>query len=215
MSSFSPAAVIFDFDGTLADSIPAICVAFNTALEPLLGRTFSREEVVARFGPTDQGMLAIELRDFAPEVLDAAIETYFAAYTRAQNTVVAFEGIENLISELHGRFPLGIMTGKSRRAADISLSHLGWGAQFGAIVAGDEVAHPKPAPDGPLLAAQQLGVEPKNCIYIGDSPADIGAARGAGMKSVAAGWHAHFLSQLRELSPDFWADHPADVLQFV
>lgn len=204
-------AVIFDFDGTLADTIPAICFAFNTALEPVLGRTYSRAEVLARFGPTDEQMLAIELRDH-PATLPGVIENYFAAYQAAQKDVRAFEGIAELLETLRREFPLAIMTGKSRRAAQISLAHLGWSDEFGAIVSGDDVAAPKPAPDGPLLAAREIGVAPQRCAYVGDSPADWGAASAAGMRGIVAAWHSDFRAELLALQPSRWAESPAAVL---
>ena len=56
-----------------------------------------------------------------------------------------------------------------------------------------------------------LGADPARCAYVGDSPADMTAGRAAGMRTVAAGWHAVYLDRLRALTPDHWADHPAQV----
>ena len=212
----SPQAVIFDFDGTLADTFPAIHAAWNAALEPILGRTFTRDEVINRFGPSDEGMLERELADFPFQTLQDAIEVYFRAYEAAHDQIFAFEGVEELLQELETRaVPTAVMTGKGRRAADISLRHLGWQGRFPVLVTGTEILDPKPAPAGPLFAAKQLGFAPQNCLYIGDSPADLGAARAAGMKPVVAGWHSYFLPQLREMKPENWANAPLDVLSFL
>jgi HAD superfamily hydrolase (TIGR01509 family) len=209
-------AVIFDFDGTLADTFPAIHAAWNAAMTPIFGCQFSRDEVVARFGPSDEGMMEIELQNHPPEVLASATERYFAAYEGAHGEVVGFEGITELLSELQKRgMPMGVMTGKGRRAADYSLRYLGWNDYFSVVVTGTEVLNAKPAPDGPLLVAQMLGFAPQGCVYVGDSPADLGAARSAGMKGIVAGWHSYFLPQLREMKPEFWADEPHDVLAFL
>lgn len=209
-------AVIFDFDGTLVDTFPAIHAAWNAAMEPIFGRDFSRDEVVARFGPSDEGMIERELSDASPQVLDEAIERYYRAYIGAHQSIFAFDGVEGLIASVEARaLPLAIMTGKGRRAADASLAHLGWTARFPVVVTGTEVLNAKPAPDGPLLAAQMLGIAPENCVYIGDSPADLGAARAARMKPIIAGWHAYFLPQLREMKPENWANSPSDVLAFL
>jgi HAD superfamily hydrolase (TIGR01509 family) len=209
-------AVIFDFDGTLADTFPAIHSAFNAALEPVLGRTYTRDEVIDRFGPHDEGMLKIEMADHLDQ-FDETVEIYFQAYTDAHDDgVVAFEGITELLEELDKRgYRLACMTGKGRRAADISLEYLGWTKRFEVVVAGEEVDHPKPAPDGPLLAAKLLGVAPEHCIYVGDSPADLGASRAAGIKGVVAGWHTYFEALLHEMQPERWANTPADVLKYV
>jgi pyrophosphatase PpaX len=208
-------AVIFDFDGTLADTFPAIHSAFNAALEPILGRTFTRDEVIDRFGPPDQGMLLNELgEDY--QNFDAVVDNYFEAYTGAHDGVVAFEGISQLLKELDTRsYRLACMTGKSRRAADISLEYLGWKERFEVVVAGEEVENPKPAPDGPLRAAELLDVAPENCAYVGDSPADLNASRAAGMIGIVAGWHTYFEAKLREMNPERWAATPEEVLHYV
>lgn len=208
-------AVIFDFDGTLADTIPAIHSAFNAALEPILGRSFTRDEVIDRFGPHDQGMLQAELGE-GYEGFNQVVDNYFEAYTKAHTGAVAFEGISELLKVLDTRgYRLACMTGKSRRAADISLEYLGWTDRFEVVVAGEEVEKPKPAPDGPLRAAELLGVAPEHCAYVGDSPADLGASRAAGMIGIVAGWHTYFEAQLRGMNPEKWADTPTDVLHYV
>ena len=74
-----------------------------------------------------------------------------------------------------------MMTGKGRRTARITVDALGWDDTFGAIVTGEDVKEQKPQPEGPLLAAKMLGVEPKQCAFVGDSPADISAALPAPM----------------------------------
>ncbi len=215
--SFSPIqAVIFDFDGTLVDTFPAIHAAWNAAMEPIFNHHFPRDEVISRFGPSDEGMIARELADYPFQTLQDATATYFRAYNDAHDGIFAFDGIEELLQELEKRaMPMAIMTGKGRRAADLSLAHLGWANRFPVVVTGTEVLAAKPAPDGPLLAAQMLGFAPQECIYVGDSPADLGAARAAQMKPVVAGWHAYFLLQLREMAPENWADAPRDVLSFL
>lgn len=208
--------MIFDFDGTLVDTFPAIHAAWNAALEPVFGREFSRDEVVSRFGPSDEGMLERELRGQSPQVFDEALERYYRAYVGAHASIRAFEGIEELLQGLKNRaLPLAIMTGKGRRTADISLLELGWGHHFEVVVTGTEVPNAKPAPDGPLLAARLLGFAPRNCVYVGDSPADLGAARAAGMKPVVAGWHGYFEAELRKMEPENWAAAPRDVPSFL
>ena len=210
-SSVSARAVIFDFDGTLLDTFPAIAVGFNAALTPISGRTYSDAEVIAHFGPPDEGMIANVLKDYPDADFDAAIERYFAAFEEADKTCPIFAGITELLDELAARqIPLGIMTGKGRRAAEITLHRLQWHARFGTIVTGDDAA-PKPAPDGPLLAARELDVAPKDCVFVGDSPADMRAATSSGMTAVVAGWHGFFREELRAMKWDFWANSPQEL----
>jgi phosphoglycolate phosphatase/pyrophosphatase PpaX len=111
--------------------------------------------------------------------------------------------------------PMGVMTGKGRRTADITLGELGWEELFRAVITGDEAVRPKPAPDGVLEVARMLGVEAGRCAYVGDSPSDIKAGRAAGMVMIAAGWHSVYRERVRELGPDVWAERPGDVVEFV
>lgn len=205
-------AIIFDLDGTLADTFPLIVRAWNVALTPVTGKTYSDEEVIARFGIPDGQMI---VRELAGRPAGEAVDAYHACYEREHAAIVRpFEGIESLLGELQRRrVPIGVMTGKGRRTADITLRQLGWDHTFAAVITGDDVAGQKPAPDGPLAAAKKLGAAPADCAFVGDSPADIGAGRSAGMISVAAAWHPVFVEALRALAPDLWAERPADVLK--
>ena len=214
MSDFlKPRAVIFDLDGTLLDTFPAIVVAWNAAMEPLLGRLFEPQEVVSHFGPPDEEMLyAAFPKGLKEQEQKNAIERYFAAYRQAHDQIEPFAGVETLLNFLGDKqIPLGIMTGKGRRACDETLDFFGWTKRFGSIVTGTEVSEPKPNPDGVLRVARELRVDVQDCVFIGDSPADIGAAENAGMFSVVAGWHDYYLDELQKLSPDLWPQSPLEL----
>ena len=206
-------AALFDFDGTLADTLPLIALSWNHALGPIFGRQFSLPEVVARFGPTDAAMIAREMQGRTPESIDQAIENYFAHYESAHDAARAFDGISEMLADVRrAGFRVGLMTGKGRRAAEITLRLLGWQSAFECVVTGDETARSKPDPEGVLRVARELGIEPARCIYVGDLPVDIQAGRAAGMGTVAAGWNAFDSDSLRNAEPDFWAQSPSDVL---
>lgn len=206
-------AVIFDFDGTLLDSFPAIVAAFNAALEPIHRRTWSPAEVIAHFGLPDIPMVSSEFpADIADADRQAALERYFAAYERAHDQIVPFDGVTELLQSLAGRgIPMGVMTGKGSRAAHISLRYVGWEKYFGSVVTGDDIAEQKPHPEGALRVAQELGIDPGECAFVGDSPADIGAGENAGMFSIVAGWHDYYAAELRQMKPDLWPHTPLEL----
>ena len=79
---------------------------------------------------------------------------------------------------------------------------------FGSVITGEDIANQKPAPDGVLLVARQLNVDPQECVFVGDSPADIEAGKTAGMATVAVGWHDAYRDSLRACKPDYWAERP-------
>lgn len=206
-------ALIFDLDGTLADTFPLIVSAWNAAVTPHTGKMYSEQEVIARFGIPDPQMIRRELPGDAG---DRAVETYHAHYADRHGIVTAFQGVDEMLAELRRRkVPMGLMTGKGRRSATITLEALGWGGTFGAVVTGEDIEHQKPAPDGPLAAARRLDIAAADCAFVGDSPADIGAAQNAGMLAVAAAWHGHYADEIRAMKPDVWAESPADVLCLV
>ncbi len=205
-------AALFDFDGTLADTLPLITLAWNHVMRPIFGRDFSLAEVVERFGPTDAAMIERELKGRSAQAIHQATENYFAHYEAAHDAARAFDGISEMLGEVRrAGFKMGLMTGKGRRAADITLRLLGWEHAFASVVTGDETARPKPDPEGVLRVARELQAEPSRCIYVGDLPVDIRAGRAAGMSTVAAGWNAYDEAALRAAAPDFWAQTPRDV----
>lgn len=206
-------AVIFDLDGTLADTIPLIAVAFNAAVGPVAGRDFTLEEVIAKFGLPDSAMLRREVGNERWAEVD---ERYHQTYHALHSMVTKFDGVEEMLNALASAdVPMGIMTGKGRRTADITLRAFFGHMYFGAVITGDEAVRPKPAPDGVLEVARQLGVEPGRCVYVGDAPADVKAGRAAGMTTIAAGWHAVYREKVRALRPDVWAERPGEVVEYV
>ncbi len=211
--NFQLRAVIFDLDGTLLDTFPAIVRAWNAGMEPIFGRSFEPQEVVSHFGLPDEQMLRAAFPAALSEAEKrAAIERYFAGYRDAHDAIEPFAGITSLLDFLENRgVPLGVMTGKGRRACDETLAHFSWTNRFRSVVTGSEVEHQKPHPEGPLRVARELNVEPRDCVFVGDSPADIGAAESAGMFSVVAGWHDFYFDELKALRPDLWPQSPLEL----
>src|SRR5437762_4880383 len=114
MSSRRIQAVIFDLDGTLADTFDLIVGAWNHAVGPHTGKRYSSADVISRFGIPDSQMIR---RELAGDAGDAAVESYHAYYEREHGAIVkAFDGIDKMLAALRERqMPLGLMTGKGRR----------------------------------------------------------------------------------------------------
>jgi HAD superfamily hydrolase (TIGR01509 family) len=175
-----------------------------------MGRIYSDEEVIARFGLTETNMLR---REVPAEHFERARQVFLDEYrARHREMCTMFDGINDLLSMLKSRgVPMGIMTAKGRDTADIALAELGWAGMFKSVVTGDDVVKSKPDPEGALLVASELGIEPRDCVFIGDSPADIGAGKAAGMRTIWAGWHPVYAEKVRALSPDHLAQTPNDL----
>ena len=177
-------AVIWDVDGTLADTIPLCVEALATAISSHGGPDLSPAEIIGRFGPNEEGLLRNELGDRWVD----AIETYLDEYERAHHdAALVFTEVRDLILALaQAGVPMAVVTGKGPRSAAITLDLIGLGGAFEHVAAGSM--------DGPIKSTEicriigAWGIEPANVAYVGDSPSDITEARAAGVIAVGAAW---------------------------
>ena len=185
-----PRAVLFDLDGTLADTAPDLAAAVNwlrteRGLEPtpyaVLRPTASagaRGMIGAAFGlgPGEAGYEELRLQWF---------DRYQSAMA-VHSTL--FDGIVELLDGIQAAgMRWGIVTNKPARFTDPLVPQIGL-AHAGCIVSGDTTAHAKPHPAPLLEGARRLGLDPADCWYVGDDLRDIEAGRAAGMVTVACNW---------------------------
>lgn len=180
-------AVIFDCDGTVADTLPLIFHCFRKVFRKHAGRELTDEEIVFMFGPHEADILR---QNLPAESVKHAIEDFYSEYTTHHAQLVQNDqAIVRLLRQLSRQgYKLGIVTGKARRSAELSLDYLQLKELFDVIITGDDVQEPKPHPEGILLALQRLGVPVSEAVYVGDSNADILAAKAAGMRSIGVHW---------------------------
>ncbi len=179
-------AIIFDFDGTLADTLPALVRAFQDVFWTCLGRRLSEEDVYALFGPTEE----VILRTTFGDRYEDARRLFFAAYGRYQaQSVTARPDLERLLTFLEcRRVPTALVTNKGAQTLSMALDHLGWPQRFAVRITGDQMRRPKPDPDGIVQALAALRVLPERAIYVGDSAVDVMAGRRAGTLTAQAMW---------------------------
>jgi phosphoglycolate phosphatase len=183
------AGVFFDLDGTLVDSARDMHDAL-TALCHELGIEVPRYEAVRE--TVSRGARAV-LRcavgnDDAR--IDAVMPRFLELYvaTGMVNTH-AFAGMDLVLQRLEARgLPWGVVSNKAGSLVALVMIKLGYDARAAAVVGGDTLARRKPDPDPVLHACALAGVEPVQCVYVGDDPRDVMAGRGAGLYTVAAGW---------------------------
>jgi len=183
--------VLFDLDGTFADTAPDLGRALNRMradrhLEPLPIETLRAHASSGARGLIKTGF------GLAPgnEEYEALRQRFLALYEESLCVDTRlFEGITELLDALESRdLRWGIVTNKAKRYTEPLLRELGFDARAACVVSGDSTPHAKPHPASLLKAAELLALGPADCLYVGDDIRDIQAARAAGMHFVAAGW---------------------------
>lgn len=180
--AFTPDAVIFDMDGLMLDSERASLRSWSRAAREL-GLEIEDEHWLRLVGHSADACQAILRERLAPAQVQALLARAQVLYhQQVQAGVPLRPGIGELLQLLqaHG-VPCGVATSTHRPLAPRKLEMAGLLGYFKAITAGNDVAHPKPAPDIYLLAAQRMGVPAARCLALEDSPAGVSAALAAGM----------------------------------
>jgi N-acetyl-D-muramate 6-phosphate phosphatase len=213
----APRAVLFDLDGTLADTAPDLAAAVNwlrteRGLEPtpyaVLRPTASagaRGMIGAAFGlaPGDDGYETLRLQWF---------DRYQSAMA-VHSTL--FGGVMELLDGIRAAgMEWGIVTNKPARFTDPLVPQIGL-SHAGCIVSGDTTGFAKPHPAPLLEGARRLGIAPEHCWYVGDDQRDVEAGRAAGMMTVACAW-----GYCGEIDPATWGadyllDTPTDLLELL
>lgn len=182
--------LVWDMDGTLIDSATVVPDAFIATTAALGGLPPSRGEVVAAYSLGEPMVMLSHLLDRPATRDDVAL--YHRSLAERAAGVRAYPGIVAVLDQLHGQLPMAVFTGASARAAQILLGAVGLLHRFEAVVGGDQVARPKPYPDGILAACRALGLPSRDCAYVGDASVDLQAASASGALPLAAGWgHLH------------------------
>jgi HAD superfamily hydrolase (TIGR01509 family) len=190
--------LLFDLDGTIADTLPHIFRSFRHAVEPWVSRPPTEAEKVATFGPPERDCIAQMLTH--PELawpgsiahLDTADRRFHTYYQENHAAATVFPGIRETFAFARSRgWNIAVFTGKGRRSAQFTLDDLELSQHVNHLVGGDDVAKGKPDPEGVIQTLDRLDLTPAALLVIGDSPLDILAARAAGVKNAAALWGAH------------------------
>ncbi len=204
--------VLFDLDGTLLDSIGLILGGFREMMRVHHG-SVPPDEVWLRGVGTP---LARQISDLAkgPEQAEAMRVTY-AAYTVEHHDIAtdAFPGVREVVRALHEEgLDLGVVTSKRRVGAFRGLRRMDLESWFGAVVAVDDVEHPKPHPQPVLQALDLLGADAASAVFIGDSTHDMESGRAAGIRTGAALWGPFSREALAVYEPTWWFERPGEVL---
>lgn len=178
-------AIIFDLDGTIGDTVPLCIKAFRCAVEPLIKKNITDLEIMATFGPSEEGTIM----SLAPDHYEKGISQYLNYYKDFHDMCPApFEGIKELIDILKEKnIRLAMVTGKGKYSTEISLKQFGLDNYFEIIETG-EMSGPR-KPEGLKNVINKFCELSKDeMIYIGDAPSDIDACRKVGIPVIAVAW---------------------------
>lgn len=193
-------ALIFDLDGTLANTLPLCIQAFRRAVEPLANRVLTDQEIIATFGPSEEGTI----QALIPTYYQEGIANYITHYERLHEMCsMPFKGIPELLDDLKNeRIRLGLVTGKGPRSTAISLNYFKLSHYFEFIETG-WIHGPRKVDGITSILSRWPDLSKEQVWYVGDAPSDVLASRQAGIPIIGAAWaETTNVQELEALRPD-------------
>lgn len=178
-------AFIFDFDGTIAETIPLVLAACDVAYDKLGLKRPTHEEIAARFGPTELGMF----KRLDSENYEALFAQYLIAYEDLHDkySAVPFDGIAEVLKKISdAEIPIALITGKSTETAEISIKKYGLEGVFAWIGCGGMSGSIKTQRIKEFL--REFDIKAEDAYYIGDNPQDVVDTYAAGAHPLSAAW---------------------------
>jgi beta-phosphoglucomutase family hydrolase len=175
-------ALLFDCDGTLADTMPAHYRAW-LHVTGAHGIAFDEQRFYGLGGRPTRDILATLAREAGLDLdLDHGVQQKEAAFLAQLDRVAAIDPVVDVVRRSRGRVPMAVVTGGHRAVCSRILAHVGIADAFDTLVASEDTERHKPEPEPFLEAARRLGARPQRCVVWEDSDLGIEAARRAGME---------------------------------
>ena len=190
------AAVVFDFDGVLVDTEAMHLAAFQEVFAARGWPLDAREYFGEYLGYDDRALVRLYGARHERAIEAADVETLVARKAdvfqqRVAGGQVLYPQARDAVRRLGERFPLAVATGSFRDEVVAILTAAGLIDAFSAVVAADDVARPKPAPDTYAAAVARIGVEPARAVAIEDSAGGLSSARAAGLRTIGLTTTSH------------------------
>ncbi len=179
-------ALCFDVDGTLSDT-DDLYTARVTRLPPRL--LFRDPERAARrfvmwIESPGNALMGIPDRFGLDDELAAVVNWMYRHRRKRWKRYLLIPGVDAMLAQLHGRFPMAVVSARDERGTRAFLDHFNLTRYFDVVVTALTAAHTKPYPDPIIYAAQKMGVAPESCLMIGDTTVDMRAGKSAGAQMV-------------------------------
>ena len=211
--------MLFDLDGTLVDTAPDLVNALNAVLHQEGLTPYPLDQIRPTVSHGTVAMLNHAFGNSQPEIDFKRRQQVFLDYYLANICVQSqlFTGMSLLLNTLQTKgIPWGVVTNKPHYLTVPLMRALGLIEQASSIVSGDTLSVAKPHPEPLLLAAQQCGVNPTECLYIGDAQRDVIAGQRAGMRTVVAQYgYLSAADLVEDWQADFRIQTPLELLRFI
>ena len=203
--------LIFDFDGTLIDSVPDLADATNAMLTTLGKTPYPLGSIRNWVGNGSRmlveralvGKIEVLEGELAKEAVDHAEQVFFDAYKNISGSkTVAYPDVDSGLRKLQAAgYELALVTNKPIRFVPKILQSFGWQDIFSEVLGGDSLSSKKPDPAPLLHVCEALNVTPEQAVMIGDSRNDILAGQNANMDTLALSYGYNYGQDIRELNP--------------
>ena len=211
-------AALFDLDGTLVDSVYDLYIAMNLTLSDLAFPIVTQRLVESWVGNGIEVLVKralsgdMQISEHLDEALaDKAIALFYQHYEQQVGEYsLLYQHVETGLAALSG-MPKALITNKARRFTEKLLEKLALTSHFELIVCGDDMAK-KPSPEPLLFACQQLNVDVKQAIMIGDSKSDILAAQAAKIDVIALNYGYNQGENLSDYNPQYLCEQFLDII---
>lgn len=208
-------AALFDLDGTLLDTLTDLSSSANHALTAVGRPTYPRDAYRTLVGQGVRNLFIDALGPGHQALLDGAIAAFHDHYAKHRfDTTTPYPGIDAMLDQLSSAgVKLGVLSNKPHEATVDVVSRYFGGLTWSAIRGHKAGTAPKPDPTSAREVLAELGVEPKQCVYVGDTKVDMLTGKAAGLFTVGVSWGFRSVQELRENGADAIIDEPRHLIK--
>ena len=208
--------ILFDFDGTLANTIDLIVATFEYTLQTALGFTPPKQEIINTIGlPLGDAMTILSRQPEKVTELRQVYKVFNAA--NHDKMIKPIAGVAELLADLKEReIKIAVVTSKKQPMLERGINCLNMISYIDAAVSVLDTERGKPYPDPMLLACKKLGLQPEECLCVGDSPYDLQSGHAAGCTTIAVKYTMFpWQKILDEGKPDYTINKPQDLVKII